>query len=134
MAQPYTTIADAQQMRTLTENGITRLRKLNDRDQQELELLRAERVRLMAEVGSVDEEMTDLHETIGRRQAKMRGDVIGGASVTPRGEPYPASWDGFASPEGSFTAVPDLAPDPDANLERLGELHDHQDAREGVSR
>lgn len=75
MSSPYPD-AEQAQLRTLTESGIAHLRKLNERDEQELQVLRAERARLSKEVDSVDEVMTDLHETIGRRQAKIRGDVI----------------------------------------------------------
>jgi hypothetical protein len=75
MAHPFPSVTD-QPLRTLTESGIGHFRKLNDRDEKELELLRAERARLVKEIDSVDDVMTDLHETIGRRQAKMRGDHI----------------------------------------------------------
>lgn len=76
MGNPFPAITETAQLRNLTEAGIARLRKLNERDEHELGELRAERARLSAEVASIDEEMTDLHEAIGRRQAKMRGDVI----------------------------------------------------------
>lgn len=76
MSNPFPATVETAHLRTLTEAGIARLRKLNQRDEDELQKLRDERARLSAEVASIDEEMTDLHEAIGRRQAKMRGDVI----------------------------------------------------------
>lgn len=46
---------------------------------------------------------------------------------------HKAVWDGTDPPEtGMFATVPDLCPDPDKKLERIGELHDAQDAREGA--
>lgn len=143
MSNPYP-VAEQALLCRLTPTGIDRYRTLNDRDEHELDDLRAVRAVHAAEIASIDEVMADLHETIGRRQAKMRGDVIsllpsgsGQSSVNPQGDPlgHQAKWDGFAPPEtGVFAAVPDLSPDPDANLERLGEAHDAQDAREGVAR
>ncbi|MEV0382317.1 hypothetical protein [Nonomuraea sp. NPDC050643] len=133
MTNPFPAV-DQANLRTLTDSGIAHYRKLNERDEKELDLLRTERARLSAEISSVDEVMADLHETIGRRQAKMRGDVIAqlpAGSVPPLeggpGDPrvHQGTWDGFA-------ASPDLSPDPDANLERLSELHDAQNAREGA--
>lgn len=51
----------------------------------------------------------------------------------PVAEVEPVSvWDGNDAPQtGSFAAVPDLALDPDKNLEAFAALHDAQDAREG---
>lgn len=85
MAHPFPTTEQATLCR-LTENGMAQYRKLNDRDEKELEMLRAERTKLSAEIASIDDVMADLHETIGRRQAKMRGDVI---SLLPTGGPIP---------------------------------------------
>lgn len=85
MAHPYTTAADNPHLRTLTDAGIAHLRKLNERDEKELELLRAERARHQAEINSIDDVMTDLYDTIGRRQAKMRGDFISQMPVAAPG-------------------------------------------------
>ncbi|TDD54541.1 hypothetical protein E1286_04950 [Nonomuraea terrae] len=74
MSNPYAT--DTPALPALTEAGIAHFRKLNERDEKELDILRSERTRLKAEIASIDSVVTDLHETIGRRQAKMRGDVI----------------------------------------------------------
>ena len=86
MSNPYA-LADQAQLRRLTESGVDRYRTLNYRDEQELEDLRATRAHHVAEIASIDEVMADLNETISRRQAKMRGDVISllppGGSASP---------------------------------------------------
>jgi hypothetical protein len=143
MAHPYT--AEQTPLRRLTDTGIAHLQTLTERDEQELDHLRRARHAHLAELASIDDVMADLQDGIARRQAKMRGDVI---SLLPAGAPVPslpnhpgdphaqqATWDGFAPPEtGSFAADEDLSPDPDKNLATFGELHDAQDAREGVAR
>lgn len=101
MAHPYTTAADNPNLRTLTDAGIAHLRKLNERDQQELELLRAERARHQAEINSIDDVMTDLYDTIGRREAKMRGDVI--AQMSSAGSLPESVW--FGGPEVEQTRI-----------------------------
>ena len=79
-------VADQAQLRRLTPAGIDRYRKLNDHAEKELEDLRAARAKHVAEIASIDDVMADLNETIGRRQAKMRGDLI---SLLPPGGAVP---------------------------------------------
>ncbi|MFD1546927.1 hypothetical protein [Nonomuraea guangzhouensis] len=79
-------VTDQAPLRRLTESGIDRYRTLNYRDEKELEDLRATRAELTAEIASIDDVMADLNETIGRRQAKMRGDLI---SLLPPGREVP---------------------------------------------
>lgn len=118
MSHPFPTTAERQQLRRLTAKGKATYQELNDRDETKLAELRQVRADLMAEVASIDDVMEDLRDTISRRLAKMRGDVI---SLLPT-DPHLAE----------FASVPDLSPNPAKNVERLAELHDAQDAREGV--
>lgn len=93
-------VADQAPLRRLTESGIDRYRTLNDRDEKELEDLRAVRAKHAAEIASIDDVMADLHETIGRRQAKMRGDLI---SLLPSGGAVPqAGSQGDPDVRGTF--------------------------------
>lgn len=106
---------DQAQLRTLTQAGIDLYRELNERDELKLAELRERRVVLQAEIRSVDDVMTDLHETIGRREKKMRGDVIG--VIPPDGHLHTAQGDQvehaqvFGGPQtGQFAARPTRAP------------------------
>ncbi|MGI5274684.1 hypothetical protein ACQEUU_37005 [Nonomuraea sp. CA-218870] len=116
MAHPYTTAADNPNLRTLTDAGIAHLRKLNERDQQELELLRAERARHQAEINSIDDVMADLYDSIGRREAKMRGDHISLLPPVPppASEPFPVA----------SMFEPGLTPEREAAAERFNAAHD----------
>ncbi|MER7361849.1 hypothetical protein [Nonomuraea wenchangensis] len=94
-----------QKLRTLTDNGIAYYEKLNDRDRQSLDQLRLQRARFEAEIETVDVVMRDLEETIARREALMRGDVIrtltAGESTDPLGGDLPSpSPEGFEPPFG----------------------------------
>jgi hypothetical protein len=88
-----TSYISEQTLRSLTERGIDYYKALNERDQNALASLRDQRAVYEAEIASVDDVMRDLEETIARRQAKMRGDVIGllpAAGEPPIGEGEPA--------------------------------------------
>jgi len=117
MTQPYPT--EHNPLRTLTDNGIGHFRKLNERDEQELELLRSERARLASEIDSIDDVMTDLYETIGRREAKMRGDVV--RLLLPAPQPDSQHVDMFA---GSQSFEPGLPPEREAAAQRFNAAHD----------
>jgi hypothetical protein len=84
MSNPY----PSTELRSLTDNGIAHYRKLNERDQTEMDTLRRVRAEHEAEIASIDDVMKDLQDTIARRAAKSRGDII---SLLPQPEPVPTS-------------------------------------------
>lgn len=82
-----TTFEQAPQLRSLSKYAIDCLTSLNERDQKALTSLRSQRSAFEAEIASIDDVMKEIEDTIARRQAKTRGDLIRSLAVNQEDDP-----------------------------------------------
>lgn len=131
------TDAAADEVRTLLEQSKgnrTRIVGLREAQERTIEVAKQEIVSLNKLLGLLDATEDKYLAELNQPPAVLPGKVEQDQQQVSPTE-HKAVWDGADPPEtGMFATVPDLCLDPDQKLERIGALHDAQDAREGVAR